>query len=325
MSHPLIAETKQALASAQRILVISHIRPDGDAVGSLLGLGLALQEVGKDVQMVLTDGVPSSFRFLKGSEQICEQPSGEFDLIAVVDCSELGRIGNVLQAELIPDINIDHHITNSRFARLNIVDTEAAATTEVLTHILPQMDLKISQPVAQALITGIVTDTLGFRTAGTTSNTMRLAADLMEAGANLFECYWHSLLKRSYTAARYWGVGLSNIEREGRMVWTTLRLSDRQAVGYPGRDDADLINTISAINEADISLIFVEQSNERVKVSWRAQPGYDVSQLAMQFGGGGHIAAAGADIQGKLEKVQNDVLEATRKILHKVKDRENEF
>jgi phosphoesterase RecJ-like protein len=141
---------------------------------------------------------------------------------------------------------------------------------------------------------------------------MRLAADLMDAGANLFESYQHTMLDRSFAAARYWGAGLTSLERDGRMVWASLRLTDRKAVGYPGRDDADLINVVSTITETDISLIFVEQTDGRVKVSWRAKPGFDVSKVALQFGGGGHTAAAGADIAGEFHEVQQAVLKATR-------------
>jgi phosphoesterase RecJ-like protein len=319
MNPSLVRKIGNAFAQSQRVLVVSHIRPDGDAVGSLLGLGLALQQAGKEVQMVLSDGVPTSFRFLEGSGQVVNQPEGKFDLIAVVDCSELGRAGNapngVLKPGTEPDINIDHHITNLNFARLNLVVNDAAATAEVLARLLPQVGLSITPAVANALMAGLIADTLGFRVASVTPNVMRLAADLMEAGANLFETYQHTMLDRSFAAARYWGSGLSTLQRDGRMVWATLTLAHRKAVNYPGRDDADLINVVSSITEADISLVFVEQKDGRVKVSWRSKPGYDVSQVALQFGGGGHTAASGADISGELIEVQQAVLGATRKLL----------
>lgn len=318
MNSPLVAQIGQAFADAQRILIVSHIRPDGDAIGSMLGLGQALLHSGKDVQMVLADGLPSSFRFLTGSEMIATQPEGKFDLIAVVDCSELGRVGNapngVLTPGIVPDINIDHHVTNTNFGRLNLVDAHAVATAEVLAYLLPQVGLTITPLVAQALMTGLIADTLGFRVAGMSPQAMRLAADLMDAGANLYECYQHTLLDRSYNAARYWGAALSKLERDAHMVWASLTLADRKTAKYPGRDDADLINMLSSITEADVSLIFVEQKDDSVKVSWRAKPGYDVSKIALQFGGGGHTAAAGADILGEFTEVQQAVLEATRKL-----------
>jgi len=320
MNEALLTQACSAFEAVQRILIVSHIRPDGDAIGSLFGLGLALQNAGKDVQMVLADGLPASFRFLEGAKQVRTSPQGPFDLSVVVDCSDMERIGNAANGVFIngvaPDINIDHHITNLNFARLNLVDTEATATAEVLAELLPACGLSISPGTASALLTGIVTDTLGFRTENVRPETLCIAAKLMEAGANLHKIYRHSLINRSFKATRYWGAGLSNLERDGQMVWATLKLTDRQAVSYPGRDDADLINVISEINEGEISLIFVEQTGGRVKVSWRSQPGYDVSQIALCFGGGGHKAAAGAEISGSLDEVKQSVLQATRALLN---------
>jgi phosphoesterase RecJ-like protein len=243
-------------------------------------------------------------------------PSGEFDLISVVDCSDLARAGEALENYPAPHLNIDHHITNEEFAAVNLVDTSAVATAELLADLMPSFGLAPSQPVASALLTGLITDTLGFRTGNMTPKAMHLAAELMERGADLPELYRRSLIRRSFEAARYWGEGLVNLERQGRMVWVTLSLQDRKAAGYPGRDDADLINILSAIEETDIALIFVEQSNQRTKVSWRAQPGFDVSQTALQFGGGGHPAAAGAEIDGSLEDVRARVLQATKILLN---------
>jgi len=314
MDDSVIETTRRELHQANRILIVSHLRPDGDAVGSLLGLGLALQEAGKTVQMVLVDGVPSSESQLPGSKQVRTKPEGEFDLTVVVDCSDLARVGEALNGYGIPDWNIDHHITNLNFARLNLVQPDAASTAEIITELLPVWGLSLSNGVVSSLLTGILTDTLGFRTSNVTPSTLRIAASLVEAGGNLFELYHHSLLQRSYQAARYWGLGLSKLQREGRMIWTTLTAADRRAAEYSGRDDADLTNVVSTVTETDVSLIFIEQNHSRVKVSWRSQPGFDVSQIALRFGGGGHKAAAGADIEGTLEEVQEKVLTATRSL-----------
>jgi phosphoesterase RecJ-like protein len=307
-------EIRQVIKGAEKLLVVSHIRPDGDAVGSLLGLGLALQESGKQVQMVLVDGVPSSFRHLPGASQIGRKVKGPYDVSIILDISDLTRMGNVLEDQ-IPDLNIDHHITNLNFAKLNFVDPEAVATSAIIAKYLPEWGLHLTEPVAKALLTGIVSDTIGFRTSNVRSDTLRLAADLMEKGANLSELYNRALIRRSYEAAHFWGLGLERLQREGRLVWTTLTLSDRAKSSYPGNDDADLVNILASIDESDIGVMFVEQKDNHVKVSWRAQPGWDVSQLALQFGGGGHPAAAGADIPGPVAEVQEKVLNATRQVL----------
>jgi phosphoesterase RecJ-like protein len=315
MDNITLQQAQRIINTARRIVVISHIRPDGDAVGSVLGLGLALQDAGKDVQMILEDGVPKSFRHLKGFDQIAKRANKPFDCSIVVDCSDLSRTGKLFTNGTQPDINIDHHNTNLNFARVNLVESKAAATTEILAQIMPSWDLSINLPVAEALLTGIITDTLGFRVSNLSPNTLRVAADLFEFGANLSQLYNKALLTRSYEAARYWGAGLSDLQLKDRLLWTQLTLEDRKSVNYPGRDDADLINIMQTIEDADIYVIFVEQNRDTVKVSWRARNGFDVSQIALQFGGGGHKPAAGAEIKGDLNEVVNKVLSATRPLL----------
>jgi phosphoesterase RecJ-like protein len=311
----LVDEARLRIQQAHKVMVISHIRPDGDAVGSLLGLGLALEQAGKQVQMVLADGLPENFRFLTHSEKITHQGQGPVDLTIVVDCSDIDRIGPVINGQKTPDINIDHHKTNRNFAQINLVDDEAAATAEILAAYLPALGLELSHVVVIPLLTGILTDTIGFRTNNVRPLTLRMAADLMEAGANLPELYNITLSQHSLTAMRYWGAGLTNIQLDGRIAWASLSLDDRKRVGYPGRDDADLINILSTLKEADVVIVFVEQSGESVKISWRAQNGFDVSHVAMQFGGGGHAAASGAEIKAPLSQVQDLVLDATKSLI----------
>lgn len=320
----LIAAIGKELQAARRILVVSHIRPDGDAVGSLLGLGLCLIASGKRVEMVLSDGVPANFRFLPGSELIKKRAAGSFDYRIAVDASELGRVGRALEGQTPTDLNIDHHITNEYFGKRNLVLSDAAATAEILARYLPELGLSISTEAASALLTGMVTDTIGFRTRNVTPDVLRVAASLMDRGANLADVYYASLVSRSFAAARFWGKGLNQIEMDDGIVWTSLTLADRTAAGYTGRDDADLINMLSAVEGAEIAIIFVEQSAERVKISWRlcgqAEINADVAEIAQQFGGGGHRAAAGADVDGTLEYVCQKVLTASALYLDRLRN-----
>ncbi len=310
--YGLIAEQ---LREAVRVLVVTHIHPDGDGIGSLLGIGLALQEAGKEVQMVLDDGIPSNLRFLQGCEQIRKRPDGSFHIILAVDCSDMERMGKALTGMSAPDINIDHHATNLIFARINLVNPLAVATTEIISDLLAVSGMPVSQPIASALMVGLITDTIGFRTANMTPKAFRLAASLMEAGADMAKLYHRALIIRSFEAVQLWGVGLNKLQKNGRIAWTTLTLADRESIRYPGRDDADLINNLSIIDGIDVAIIFLEQTNGSVKVSWRAQPGFDVSQIASSFGGGGHPAASGAEIQGSLPEVQAAVLDRTQPLL----------
>lgn len=316
MDSAIITQIGERLNTASSILIASHIRPDGDAIGSLLAIGLALQNAGKTVQMVLQDGVPASFRHLQGHDQVQKEPKEGWDTFISVDCADFKRLGKPFESIRKPDINIDHHITNEKFGTLNLIVGEEVATSAILTDCLPLWGLEINQPVASALLTGIVTDTLGFRTANTTPESLRQSALLMERGANLPDLYMRSLVRKSYPAARYWGAGLTSLKSEDGLVWGTLTLADRKAAGYGGNDDADLINMISAIDGPKVGMIFVEQSDGHVKISWRAlEDGYNVAKVAKHFNGGGHAAAAGADIPGVLSEIQPLVLKTTRDML----------
>jgi phosphoesterase RecJ-like protein len=307
---------QERLNIARKVVIASHVRPDGDAIGSLLGLGIALQGAGKSVQMVLVDGVSSSFRHLQGSERIVREPSGEHDTFITVDCADFKRVGKVFENFGQPDINIDHHKTNERFGKLNLIEPDEVATSAILANHLPEWGYKITKPVAAALLTGIITDTLGFRTSNTNPSALRLCAMLMETGVDMTDLYMKSLVKKTFPAARYWGAGLSHLEQKNGIVWTTLTVQDRRNSGYGGNDDADLINMVSAIEGNKVGMIFVEQNDHQVKVSWRAlEPGIDVSKVAQHFNGGGHAAAAGADIPGALTDVQPLVLKTTQEML----------
>jgi phosphoesterase RecJ-like protein len=322
-NHELIKIIHDQLRDAKKILVVSHQRPDGDAIGSVLSIGLPLAEIGKDVHMVLPDGVPKNFHFLTGSELITTEFNGEVDYIIVVDSSEIERTDPVLSGRGVPDLNIDHHKTNTNFARINLVDSDAIATAEIITKYLPSLGLKISKPVADALLVGIVTDTIGFRTTNVNPKTLRLVAELMELGGDLPDIYYRTIVEQSLAAARYWGAGLSKIQMDDSLVWTTLSLEDREAAGYPSRDDADLVKVLSAIEKARIAVLLIEQTAGYVKISWRlcgsTPTSMDVSVIAQKFGGGGHKAAAGADVKGNLNEILDQVLTTTRIYMNNTK------
>jgi Exopolyphosphatase-related proteins len=309
---------QKRLASAQQIGITTHIRPDGDAIGSLLGMGLSLLTAGKKVQLVLRDGLSNTFRYLEGNELIQREFGETCDLYIALDCSDLKRTGGVLEGKPV-GLVVDHHITNENFGELNCVIPEAVATCAILAEKLPAWGLPITSAVARALLTGVISDSIGFRTSNTTARSLRIAADLMDRGANITELYNKALLSRSFAATKYWGFALSRMQREDNLVWTSLTLQDRKESGYQNNDDADLTNILSSIDPLDVAILFIEQKPDAVKVSWRARSGLDISPLATSFGGGGHPAASGADISGSMEDVQGQVLQATRIYLQQVK------
>ena len=229
-----------------------------------------------------------------------------------MDCSDAERVGDAIEFINRPDLNIDHHVTNDNFATINLVVKTAVSTTEILLTLLKEAGFAIPKEAAAGLLTGLITDSLGFMTPNMTPAAMKAAAEMMELGAPLSYLYRKALVEKSFSAMKFWGVGLNEMEREDSLIWTTLTMDQRKQIGYTGKDDADLINQLSVIKEGDVRLIFVEQSPHQVKVSWRSQPDYDVSKIARAFGGGGHKTASGAMIDGSLEEVRKNVLDATR-------------
>jgi phosphoesterase RecJ-like protein len=311
-----IEAARELLENASSIVIITHARPDGDAIASLLALHLSLNDIGKRASAVLLDEVPHRFRALPGAERIrTAVPDGQHLLIAV-DCADPKRISlpESDKPETV-DINIDHHPTNPNFGRVNLLDPEAASTTQVLYDLMPELNLPITRDVASNLMAGLVTDTIGFRTESVSSKVFSMAAALLELGVPLAEIYEKSLTQQSFASVRYWGCGLSRINREDAIVWTSLYLEDRASVGYRGNDDADLTNLMSAIEGVDVSIIFIEQSNGKVKISFRSREIVNVANLAEQFGGGGHAAAAGVMLEGGMDEIIERVLAATREIV----------
>lgn len=304
-----VGRAAKLIAGSSDIVVISHERPDGDAVGSLLGLTVALQKIGKRAWPVLPGGLPRKWQFLPGADQVRPELPPGGHLIVTVDAADIQRLGPLDVARV--DLNIDHHPSNTLFGKINLVDPEAAATAALLYRLFPELGLPLELDIAINLLVGLITDTLGFRTSSVRPASLRIAAELVELGADISELYRKALFGRSYEAVRYWAHGLSRMDMRDDVVWAVLRISDRALASYPGSDDADLIDVLTTIEGPRIAILFVEQPDAQVKISWRALPGIDVSGLAASFGGGGHAPAAGAMIQGEIQEVVDRVLHST--------------
>lgn len=315
MTSMLDDTIRQQFAAAQNIVIVSHIRPDGDAVGSTLGLAHALRASGKNVTCVLQDGMPPKYAFLPGAAEVRTSVPSDYDYLIVVDSSDVMRTGKVLDGLPAPDLVFDHHNTHDDFGKLEYVLPEVEATALLLAERIPLWGLTITQDAATCLLTGLLSDTIGFRTGNTQPAALRAAAELMERGANFHDVYLKTLSDKTLAEALYWGQGLTKIQQNGGLLWSSLTLNDRIISGYQGNDDADLVNILSAIKGPLITILFVEQEGGKVKISWRSVEGVDVSQLAREFGGGGHKAAAGADVEGNLQTIQENVIISSERYL----------
>lgn len=308
----------KSIQNAHDILCVSHLGPDGDAIGSLTGIGLILRKMGKRVTLALQDSVPEEFLDLPGASAVIgpEAVANHYDLIVCVDASSRDRMGKIYRESRhsqIPLTVIDHHITNTLFGTMNWVSPTAAATCQMLVYLADELDVTLDEPLARCLLTGIVTDTLCFRTPTTTPEVLSVATRLMNAGVDLSEITAKTLNRRPFSVLQLWGFALSNMKLEEGIIWAVVTQEQLNKVN-DANGDARLSSTLITAAEADISAVFTERTGEdgrpRVECSFRAKPGFNVGDVALSFGGGGHPPASGCTIDGTLEEVTSVVVNA---------------
>ncbi len=295
------------VTDAQSILVLTHVGPDGDAIGSMMGLAHALHGIGKEVITAVDEGVPSDLTFIPGAETVHPALNGlAVDLVIAVDCGDESRMGQVGQVAIrsgVPLINLDHHRTNTHFGTANLVDIATAAASEGVIDWLDQMGVAIDSAASYCLLTGIVSDTLCFRTDSTTPATLDKAQRLMANGAPLSEIVQRTVNRKSYAALRMWAVVLPTLQLEDRVIWAVITREKFAEAGYSGYDDAGLVSTLIQVEEAYISVVFKEKNDGAVEIGIRAVPGFDVSVTAADLGGGGHKLASGATVREPLDRL----------------------
>lgn len=325
-STPL-TDIAAVLRGAERVLALSHITPDGDAIGSLLGFGWLMcgrpgfadtdRGAGCGITLACADGVPLQYRSLPGASKIVTTPpAGPWDAVVALDASDPQRLGDIYHPDRYGGdqygratiINLDHHVTNLWFGDLNFVDTQAAATCQILVELADALNVPIGREAAICLLTGLVTDTLSFRTSNVTPQVMATALRLMEAGANLAEITEQIMNYKPLSAMRLWGLALAQVRVQDGIIWTdiTREMRDRVSAGEDG--DGGLSGFLIRAPEAKVSVVFSETPAGQVEVGFRARPGYNVSEVALSLGGGGHPQAAGCTISGSLAAAHDRVL-----------------
>ncbi len=301
------------VTDAHRILVLTHIDPDGDAIGSMLGLSHALRGLGKDVIPAVDGGVPGDLAFLPGAEDVRPALDGlDVDLAIAVDCGDVRRMGAVGQVALqagVPLINLDHHPTNTLFGQVNLVDPETVAASEGVLDWLDTLAPDLTYATAFCLLTGIVTDTLCFRTDSVRPDTLGKAQRLMACGASLSEIVQRTVNRRSAAGMRLWRAVMPTVQLEDHVIWAVITRELYEAADYPEHDDAGLVGMLIQVDEAYISAVFKEKPDGAIEIGFRAVPGFDTSAIAVALGGGGHRLASGATVAEPLETLVPRVIE----------------
>jgi bifunctional oligoribonuclease and PAP phosphatase NrnA len=314
-----LTEIAELLRCGGRALAISHVAPDGDAIGSLLGFGWVLRDACPDrfsfssgkLTLACADSVPVQFQWLPGaSEIVSAPPAGPWNLVVGLDASDGARLGSSFRPAdygAAPIVIIDHHITNLRFGTLNYVDPAAVATSQIVVDLADALGAPIGREAATCLLTGLVTDTLGFRTSNVTPQVMAVAMRLMEAGANLAEITERTLNHKPLSTLRLWGQALATLRINGRVVWATITRQMRNQVDAPN-GDGGLVSQLINAPEAVLAAVFSETAEGKIEIGFRAKSGYDVAQIALSLGGGGHPQASGCTIAGPLADAEARVV-----------------
>jgi bifunctional oligoribonuclease and PAP phosphatase NrnA len=310
------------IAESQSICIVGHVRPDGDCVGSELGLGLALLKQGKDVSCWNQDAMPQKYAFLD-PDKVLQQPgrAKSFDLVVAVDCASFDRLGSlgsaVGQRKCL--INIDHHQSNTRYGDLNWISAREASTGELVFRLLQAANWPITPAIADCLFTAVSTDTGSFQYPTTKPVTYHTAGELVRLGANLeticHEVYQSFSLSRVRLLKHVYSH--FHLTHNDQIAWLWLKKKDFARTGADRSDTEGLIDHIRAIEPVVVACVFEEIETDLIRVSLRSKsPKINVNEILAQFGGGGHAAAAGARIEGKPLSVQRRVIGAVKKALN---------
>lgn len=307
----------EAFENHQSFAVVSHVRPDGDAIGSILALGNALEQRGKSVRYLNNDGCPESLAFLPGSEKVeVSGEAGEVDVeVAIIlDTAAHARVGEdslkaIEGAKLL--INIDHHLSNPGFGDLNFIDSGSPATGQIVYDLLVALDYPISEISRDSIYVAVSTDTGSFQYAGTTQRTYEMAADLVGRGLNVGEINRLTYDHQPYRRVELMRALLNTLDRseDGRVVWWDLREETKQELSLIDDDSEGMIDFIRAVQGVVVAVFFEELGGGMIRVSMRSKDKrVNASEICGLFGGGGHALAAGIRMEGPIEEARRKVL-----------------
>ena len=314
----------QKIKSSKKSLVLAHQNPDGDTLGSMLALGSILENLGHKVDRVISDPVPEIYKFLPFTELVylpgSEDLQETYDLVFSLDCGSLKRLGKAKDLWQFADstVNIDHHISNEKFATINWIEPDATCTGQLVYWLAQAMGIKVNKEVATLLYTTLLTDTGCFSNTNTNEEALKFAAELISLGAEHINVYRKAFLERPFKAIKIFGVALNNLNliEDGQLIWTSVDKNTMKNLSAGSEDTEDIADHMMRTRGVKVGVFFREDENE-TKVSLRSNTEFDVSKVAMEMGGGGHKRAAGINIKSPLLQVKDVVL---KKVIDELKN-----
>ena len=310
------------IEEASHLLLVSHRDPDGDAVGSLLALGLALGKLGKKATLYNASPIPAVYRFLPSVERIVRhiKKASTYDVALILDCGQLSRIGDASETigKIPVIINIDHHISNTGFGNIQLIDPLACSTAEIVYRLIKAMDVPIDKAIATSIYTGILTDTGSFRFSSTNQAAFAISKEMAELGVEAHNVARHVYGTYSLGRIKLLNLALDSIEisDNGKLSVMTVTGAMLEETGTQAEDVDGLINYARRIEDVKVAALIQEQKNGktnsnspcRYHVSLRSDGSVDVAAIAGSFGGGGHASAAGFQVETTLTELKSDII-----------------
>lgn len=301
-----------SIREAKKIIVVTHVSPDGDGIGCVTALYKALNKLNKDVSIFIDDDVPEIYKFMPYTEKITRPFDESADLLIAVDCADTERMGNAknLLRKVSKSINIDHHISNTLYATMNYVDTNAASSSEIVYQLIKILGIDLDKEIAECLYVGVVTDTGHFMYGSTTSFTHEVAGDLINNGASVDKISNTIFHKIKYSKLKLIGRVINNMELyfNGKIAYMEISNEDFTKTNTKAEDVENIINYGRDIDSVEVAVMLVEKE-DFVKGSLRSKNYVDVNKLAREFGGGGHVRASGFLKKGTIKEIKEKILE----------------
>lgn len=312
----------EALDKAENVLLGTHLNPDGDALGSALAVAHYLKEIGVDHEVLCHHPAPYNLQFLPGAEKIRQTPRRkDFDVGIVVDLSSMDRLGHIQKYfnHCQTLIIVDHHLTEDPPGDICLIDSKAPATALILAKLFKsyQKNFIFTKEFSTCLLTGIVTDTGGFKWSNTTAESLELSAELMQTGGDLFQINQEVYHNRPLSSVRLLGKTLQIMKTSGsqNLAWASLSQNIFYETGSSEEHTDGLVNELLGIEKIQIAAILRESEDELIRVSLRSKGNYDVAAIASQFGGGGHKNAAGCTFRIALQEAEKILIQTLEKCL----------
>ncbi len=311
-------DIKEVIESSNNIVIFTHENPDGDAIGSTLATYMFLKNLEKNVEMVIPT-FPKNFKFLPHSDEVLSEPTMEkYDLAIALDCADIKRLDDPTETFLKAEtrVNIDHHTSNGMFGDLNYVNPVAPACSQILTTLIEYFRMPITTDIATCLITGIITDTGGFRYEGVTSETFEIASDFLEKGVKISRIYKEALnnISKEKFEARKLAMNRTEFLEDGKIAYTYMTKEDMKKLNVIQSDLDGIVEMGRDVEGVEVS-IFLYETDKGYKGSLRSNDYVNVSDICLLFNGGGHIKAAGCTLPYSLEESKERILTQTKRFL----------